>query len=170
MSDDPIVGPRLIGELALANALADLGLKESPPNSNMTPLGEWFGVNGVKWCAIAVSKWFHEGAQFEICQGFRGPGVVPGKGCAYVPTILDWLKAHGFFVGRVEPVPGDIAIIDWQGDGKADHIGIVRQSLGGGRFLSVEGNASLGETSDGGEVVCATRYLRQVIGFGRITV
>lgn len=36
-------------------AINQIGHKEDPPDSNKTMYGEWFGMNGVPWCAIFVS-------------------------------------------------------------------------------------------------------------------
>jgi hypothetical protein len=43
------------GRRALAEALRHVGVRESPPGSNRTMFGRWFGVDGVPWCAIFVS-------------------------------------------------------------------------------------------------------------------
>jgi len=47
-----------IGEKALAEALRYIGAKEYPAGSNKTVFGQWYGVNGVPWCAIFVSYSF----------------------------------------------------------------------------------------------------------------
>ena len=52
--------------------------------------------------------------------------------------------------------------------GQPDHIGIVERDLGDGRFLSIEGNTSSTNDSDGGAVERRTRRLDQVTGFGRV--
>jgi hypothetical protein len=72
------------------------------------------------------------------------------------------------WLGRVTPLPGDIAIYNWNG-GEPDHIGIVERYLGEGKFQAIEGNTSVSDKSNGGEVQCAIRYLTQVDGFGRVT-
>ena len=36
-------------------AAAENGTKESPANSNKTKYGQWYGLDGEKWCAIFVS-------------------------------------------------------------------------------------------------------------------
>jgi hypothetical protein len=159
-----------LGLLALAEAKKHLGLREDPSGSNQTPFGVWFGRDGVRWCAIFVSYCFAVGAQYVLCQGSKGAGVVAGKGCAYVPTIEAWLRSAGFWVGRTEPQPGDIAIFNWDGRG-AEHVGLVDSYLGGphGQFNTVEGNTAVGNDSNGGQVASRLRHLSQVDGFGRIT-
>jgi hypothetical protein len=162
----PRPSPTSKGVLALREAVKHLGVKEAPASSNRTKFGVWFGVDGVSWCAIFTSYCFSIGAGVTICKGLKGAGCF-AKGCAYVPTVEAWLRATGQWLGRVEPHPGDVAIYDWDG-GVADHIGIVETYLGGGKFTAIEGNTSVGNDSDGGEVMRRTRYLSQVHGFGRL--
>jgi hypothetical protein len=158
--------PGSIGARALAEAVKHIGTKESPPSSNRTAFGQWFGVDGVAWCNIFVSYCFAVGAGTTLCDGFKGAGVY-AKGCTYVPTTEAWLRATGQWRGRVRPQPGDIAIYNWDG-GVPDHIGIVERDLGDGTFLAIEGNTAAGNDSDGGAVMRRTRRLSQVDGFGRV--
>lgn len=78
-----------------------------------------------------------------------------------MPTTEAWLRATGMWVGPVPPLPGDIAVYNWDG-GPPDHIGIV-ESVDGGSFAAIEGNAD-------GEVARRERALADVDGFGRIGV
>jgi hypothetical protein len=156
-----------IGRLALAVAVGELGAKESPANSNKNKFGKWFGVDGVAWCNIFVSYCFEKGANYVLCPGFKGAGCY-AKGCTYVPTTEAWLKATGMWKGRTEPMPGDIAIYNWDG-GVPDHIGIVEEYLGGGKFNAIEGNTAVGNDSNGGQVMRRLRYMTNVDGFGRVT-
>lgn len=155
-----------LGQKALAEAEKHIGIKERPPGSNRTPFGKWFGVDGVPWCAIFVSYCFAKGADYMIANRFKGAGC-SANGCTYVPTAEAWLRTTGMWKGRTTPLPGDIAIFNWDG-GVPDHIGIVEKYLGGGQFDSIEGNTSLDNNSNGGEVMRRTRYLSQVDGFGRV--
>ena len=160
--------PSAKGILALAEAIKHIGVTEDPPDSNRTMFGEWFGVNGVPWCNIFVSYCFQIAASSTIANGLAGkaPGVY-AKGCAYVPTTEAWLRTTGMWLGRVAPLGGDIAIYNWDG-GDPDHIGIVEKYLGDGTFSAIEGNTSVTNKSNGGEVQRAIRHLSQVDGFGRV--
>src|SRR3954452_13441115 len=151
------------GHRALAEALRHVGVRESPPGSNRTMFGRWFGVDGVPWCAIFASYCFDVGAGVVLCRGWRGAGVGP-RGVAYVPTLAAWLKADGRWMDA--PQPGDLAIFDWDG-GLPDHVGIVI-SAHGERLHTVEGNTGIGNDSDGGEVMRRERRLEQAAGFGRL--
>ena len=151
------------GRRALAEALRHVGVRESPPGSNRTMFGRWFGVDGVPWCAIFVSYCFDVGAGVVLCRGWQGAGTA-ARGVAYVPTLAAWLRATG---RRVEtPQPGDLAIFDWDG-GLPDHVGIVVRA-NGTTLVTVEGNTAVGNDSDGGEVMRRERRLAQVALFGRL--
>jgi hypothetical protein len=154
-----------IGRGALAEARRWIGTKESPPGSNETPFGAWFGTNGVPWCNIFVSYCFAVGAGYTIAAGYHGAGC-SARGCAYVPTTEAWLRAAGMWIGRAEPRAGDIAIYNWDG-GPPDHIGIVER-FGNGAFTAIEGNTAVGDDSNGGQVMRRERTLQSVDGFGRI--
>ena len=147
-----------IGRRALAEARRWLGTAEEPPRSNRTPFGAWFGLDGVPWCNIFVSYCFAVGGGTTIAAGFHGAGCT-ARGCAYVPTTEAWLRATGMWLGRVRPLPGDLAIYNWNG-GPPDHIGIVERT-DGDTFAAIEGNAD-------GAVARRKRSLSDVDGFGRV--
>jgi hypothetical protein len=171
---DGVVGPRTraalarasfrpsdesgIGVRALAEARRWIGTAEDPPGSNRTPFGRWFGLDGVPWCNIFVSYCFAVGAHYTIAQDVHGAGC-SRRGCAYVPTTEAWLRAAGMWLGPVPPLPGDIAIYNWDG-GPPDHIGIV-ESTNGSAFGAIEGNTD-------GVVARRERTLADVDGFGRV--
>jgi Putative peptidoglycan binding domain/CHAP domain len=179
---DGIVGPRTraalaaarpqpaemgsaIGRRALREASRWVGTREDPAGSNRTPFGVWFGLDGVPWCNIFVSYCFAIGGGYTIARGFRSAGCTP-RGCAYVPSTEAWLRATGMWLGRVTPLPGDVAIYNWDG-GAPDHIGIV-ESAGGTSFTAIEGNTAVGADANGGEVMRRRRNLGEVDGFGRV--
>jgi len=144
------------GRRALAEALRHVGVRESPPGSNRTMFGRWFGADGVPWCAIFASYCFDVGAGVVLCRGWHGAGV-GSRGVAYVPTLAAWLKATGRSVAA--PQPGDLVIFDWDG-GLPDHAGLVVRALADGRIETVEGNS-------GDEVRRQTRPREHVLLFGR---
>lgn len=155
------------GQKALLEAVKHIGAKEQPAGSNRTQFGKWFGVDGVPWCAIFASYCFVLGSGQVLGKGLAPSAGGYKMGVAYVPTLEAWLRARGDWVGRTSPLPGDIAIFNWDG-GVADHTGIVEKYLGGGKFTSVEGNTGVGNDSNGGEVMRRERYVSQVNGFGRV--
>ena len=150
------------GRRALAEALRHVGVRESPPGSNRTMFGRWFGVDGVPWCAIFASYCFDVGAGVVLCRGWHGAGAGP-RGVAYVPTLAAWVRATGRAVEQ--PQPGDLAIFDWDG-GVPDHVGIVIAA--DGDLHTVEGNTGVGNDSDGGAVMRRVRDPRHAALFGRV--
>jgi len=57
-------------------AKQEIGIEESPKNSNKTKYGKWFGFDGVAWCGMFVS-WCYYQAGFQLekigfSKGFAG--------------------------------------------------------------------------------------------------
>lgn len=167
MSATDVAAASRDGRAALAEALRHVGVRESPPGSNQTMFGRWFGVDGVPWCAIFVSYCFSIGAGVTLCRGWHGAGV-NARGVAYVPTLEAWLRATGREVPSWSaPASGDVAVFDWDG-GLPDHVGIVVAVRAGGELDTVEGNTGVGNDSDGGAVMRRRRRRSQVSTFGRL--
>jgi hypothetical protein len=158
--------PAAPGLRALAEARKHVGVKEHPPGSNRTPFGRWFGADGEPWCAIFVSYCFNVGAGIVLCAFEDGPGC-NALGCAYVPTIEQWLRETGQWLDEGPPRPGDLVLFDWDG-GEPDHIGIVERAPAEGSIATIEGNTAVGNDSDGGQVMRRSRSPVDVEGFGRI--
>jgi DNA-binding MarR family transcriptional regulator len=148
------------GLRALAEARRFVGVAEDPAGSNRTLFGRWFGADGEPWCAIFLSYCFKVGGGVVLCGGVDGAGVTP-KGCAYVPTLEQWLRSSGqWLAAAASPRPGDIVVFNWDG-GDPDHAGIVERTLGNGSFESIEGNSE-------GCVARREHDRTYVVGFGRI--
>lgn len=93
----------------------------------------WYGFNShVGWCACFVS-WCA-----DQC-GYVKAGIIPKY--ANCRDTLRWFQAKNQYqkVGYV-PTAGDIIWFDWNGDGKADHIGLVEDS-DGKQVHTIEGNS-----------------------------
>lgn len=154
--------PSAEGLAALAEAVTHVGFREGPGEDN-TRFGTWYGWNRVAWCNIFLSYCFVEAAGSVLCAslgGNRRPTVIPGKGCAQVQTTTAWLRTEDLWRGKIFPQPGDIAVYNLRG-GRQNHIGIVEQDLGNGRFVAIEGN-------NGDRVKRVTRRLGVAEGFGRV--
>lgn len=133
----------------------EIGYKESPPNTNKTKYGKWFGLDGHAWCAMFVS-WVYDKAGVKLPKiGFTQPGYA---GCQ---TAYAYFKKHGWIVKT--PKPGDIVLFDWNADGRYDHTGIFIKKLTDTTFESIEGNTSLTNQSNGGEVMRRKRKYSQAI-------
>ena len=155
----PVPQTSLYGPAALAEALTHVGYSEQPPGSNKTKFGEWFGVNGVAWCAMFMSYCFSR-AGITLAAGYNGAGVNK-KGCAYCPTVEAWLRVEEKWIGRTIPQSGDLVLFQFDRDPEPDHIGIVDKVYDATHFSTVEGNVS-------SEVKSLNRTMDQVQGFGRL--
>lgn len=95
------------------------------------PYWSWYGFSSrVEWCATFVS-W---------CMNKQGHGEVRFASCNWegVPSFKDagrWASG-----GYTDVVAGDVIFFDWNGDGKAQHVGLVVGT--DGEFVyTVEGNS-----------------------------
>lgn len=136
----------------------EVGYTENPPNSNLTKYGEWYGWNGVAWCAIFVS-WIYSKA------GIKWPvRIETEKGFAWVPVMYIRAKKNDWIT--IDPKEGDIVLFDWDGNASADHVGIfVEWIVKGKTFRSYEGNTSPTNQSNGGAVMLRERKFSQVQAF-----
>ena len=131
-------------------AIAEIGQTESPPNSNKTKYGVWFGWDGVAWCGQFVS----------FCYAMAGYPLI---GLGYTKGFAGCQTAYNHFLSTKEitthPQEGDIILFDWNGDHRYDHTGIFVKWIDEtkGIFESIEGNTSLTNDSNGGKVMARNR-------------
>lgn len=144
---------------ALEQAIADIGMKESPPRSNLSPISRRWGVKG-PWCAMGVSEWYLDAGSkaFRLHHEY-----------AYVPFMLAAAE-HGLaglaIVRLSAALPGDILCFDWDDDGVADHTGLLREVTVPSRNLkTVEANTGIGNDSNGGRVMERERAVSQLSTF-----
>lgn len=120
----------------------------------------YFGTSGIPYCAMFVSYCLN-------WAGIEAAGL-PG---AYVPWILSANSDAGRLVANEDAQPGDLVMFDWQGDGVADHIGIVEENHPDeGWMQTIEGNTSSGSggsQSNGGGVYRRARNYSSIIGVAR---
>lgn len=151
------MGVQRMNELLLV-ASAELGTKESPPNSNRVKYNTWYYGREVSgkaypWCMVFV-QWVLDQA-----------GVKPPIVTASCGAFLNAARAAGEAV-YTGFQPGDIVIYDFERDGTTDHCGIV-ESVSGATLTVIEGNTSVGNNSDGGEVMRRNRNIYQIVGAWR---
>lgn len=125
-------------------AVKEVGVVESPKNSNKTKYGKWFGLDGVAWCGMFVS-WLYAQAGMQL------PKIGFSKGFAGCQTAVAYFKKKGWITN--DPVPGDIVFFDWNKDGRYDHTGIFVEDVSDDEFITIEGNTSLTNQSNGGQVM-----------------
>lgn len=146
----------------LDTAKKELGVKESPPNSNNVKYNTWFYGKPVvgsayPWCAVFV---------FEMCKkaGVKVPVDFPEA--ASCGAWMRAAKTAGMWVTSGFQ-PGDIAIFDFSGNKKTtQHCGIIESVLDNS-VKTIEGNTGTSSDSDGGEVMRRTRANKFIIGVVR---
>ena len=138
------------GKKVIETALGEVGNKEVPANSNKTKYGAWFRLNGVAWCGIFCS-WVYAKA------GVRLPKIGFWRGFAGCQTAVAHFKKTGEITK--EPQVGDLVFFDWNKDGRYDHVGIFKgwKNKATGIFITIEGNTSMNNQSNGGQVMQRTR-------------
>jgi peptidoglycan hydrolase-like protein with peptidoglycan-binding domain len=145
-------------ESIISIAASQNGVAEIPANSNRTQYGEWYGLNGAKWCAIFVS-WVYSKAGNPL------EAVDTAKGYQSCQSGYNFWKRKNRLTKT--PQPGDIVLFDWGGDGVCDHTGIFvgwnneEHTL----FSSWEGNTGFGDDSNGGVVMLRKRARSLVKAF-----
>lgn len=135
-------------------ARAEIGYKESPAGSNKTKFGKEYGMDGQPWCAMFVWWVFKHAGCSELFYG--------GKKSAYCPTIADYYIAKKQTVSKSKGQAGDIVLFDWNHNNSSDHIGIIESRNADGSYVCIEGNTSVGNNSNGGQVMRRTRYKSQI--------
>lgn len=136
----------------LSQARRRLGIAESPPGSNRTPVGAEFGWNGVAWCAETVCVCLLD-AGFPIAKNASAQG------------LHDELLRYGWRrMEKHSAASGDVIFFDWAGVGRIDHTGLVEGRLPDGRLVTIEGNTSLGNGNDGvARKVRALSYVASIV-------
>jgi hypothetical protein len=148
---EPTTSPRASSAQArLDKARSQLGVEEQPANSNRTPYGAWYGMDGQPWCAMFCT-WCDQTSSNE------SQALARGSRYAYVPYIVDDAR-HGRYGLAItsSPRPGDLVCYDWDGDGEFDHVGLF-ESGSGAAWQAIEGNTSTSDNSNGGQVMRRNR-------------
>lgn len=129
-------------------AAKEIGYVETPPNSNKTKFGKWFGLDGVAWCAMFVS-WCYSKAGYPL----RNIGFTKGfAGCQ--TAVAYFIKTKQV---TTTPQAGDIVFFDWNLDRRFDHVGVFVKWQDKIVFETIEGNTSLTNQSNGGQVMLRKR-------------
>lgn len=154
-----------LGEKALASAITHIGTKESPANSNIVMFSKWYGLIG-PWCAMFVTY------NYQVGAGSKAFNPKAAR-WAYCPFMVSDARAGRNGLKEVSAAnvrPGDIVLFDWQGDGVSDHVGIFEKWSDGkkNKFTCIEGNTSLNNNSNGGQVMRRDRTKKEVICFARV--
>lgn len=135
-----------------------IGTSEDPPRSNrVAGITDWYGMTGA-WCAMFVSRVFHD-AGLPL-------SISTPKGFAYTPTGANWFRQAGRW--HTTPQVGDVVFFDFPGDGvdRISHVGIVTGTPRPGTIETIEGNTNARGSRTGGAVMRHTRS-SGIVGYGR---
>ena len=151
-----------LGSKALKVGRSFVGTKENPPGSNRVMFSEWYGIIG-PWCMMFVTYCFVQAGSKAFKKGERW---------AYCPLAVDAARAGkgASIVGRGQERSGDVVFFSWRHDGVANHVGILITANKNGTILTLEGNTSVGNDSDGGEVQVRTRDIADVLCYVRVVI
>ncbi len=132
-------------EAVVAVALSQLDYLESTRNfivndagamKGYSRYGAWYGSAYGDWCAMFVS----------FCLHYAG---VPSEVFPYEASCPRWVQALREKEllrepGQYIPAPGDLVFFDYEGDGEADHVGLVREidlDEQTPKLVTIEGNS-----------------------------
>lgn len=149
-----------IAENIIHIAESQIGITESPRNSNNVKYNTWYYEHTVSgsaypWCMTFV-QWVCDKA------GCKLPYKTPS--CS---GLLNWYKKNRPRDVLKAPEPGVIAIFNFNGSG---HTGIVVKDNGDGNITTIEGNTSstdAGSQSNGGGVFRRIRSKKNVTAYIR---
>jgi LysM repeat protein len=137
-------------ETVLNVARGQLGTIEN--SAGDTLYSDWYGLPDESWCDMFVSWVGATAGAADIIGHF-----------AYCPSHVDWFKNRGQW-GAV-PRVGAVVFFDWNGDGEADHVGIVEKVNPDGSVGTIEGNST---NPSGGRfgVFRHTEWPKYILGYG----
>lgn len=136
---------------AVATATSQLGTAENPLGSNRTIYGEWYGHNGVAWCAIFISWVMAHIDKPSLRSAWCDTWIARAKDGSWGIWLDPWASLR----------PGDLAIFEWDGNpAHSDHIAMVWEVNGDGTWVSIEGNL-------GNRVSTVHRGRSNILGFVR---
>ena len=150
-------------------ARGELGVTESPPNSNRVKYWDDYdkSFQGQPWC-VAFLWWVFERAGERMA--FFGGGKT-----ASCEMLLRWYREQGLTVPVNEVQVGDIVILNFHGTQDTEHCGLVtethwHQDASLDWIETIEGNttaSAYGSQDNGGCVSQKRRYPSQIVGVCR---
>lgn len=136
-------------------AATQVGISESPPNSNNVRYNTWYYGREVSggsypWCMVFV-QWV-----------FAQAGVALPQRTASCGALMRAAQMSGEWVTE-DYRPGDVLIYDFPGGAATDHCGIVESVTDSG-VVAIEGNTGSGSDADGGQVQRRSRANSVIVG------
>lgn len=139
-------------------AKEEIGVHESPPNSNNVKYNTWFyghPVSGASypWCAVFISWLFK--AEQSLC--------LKTASCI---QMLEWFEKRGQIVKT--PQAGDIVFFKYSTNSRrTNHVGLVVSVSSDGKTINtIEGNTSITNQDNGGKVMQRNRY-SHIVAYAR---
>ena len=147
------------GKDVLAVAASQLGVRESPANSNRVRYNTWYYGREVSgsaypWC-MAFVQW--------CCAEAGAPLPFKTASCG---ALLRWYREHQPECIVKEPQAGDIVIFDFPGGAATDHTGFF-ESASNGTVTTIDGNTGGASDANGGAVLRRTRSKSTVAAYIR---
>lgn len=150
---EKLATPTKLKALELAETF--VGIKEE--YKNRTQFGEWYGWNGVAWCAIFIS--------YCISHVHH-----PDWKLSFVPDMVHKASMGEMFMSLTyDPEPGDIVTFTLHGDVNC-HVEFYKENIDGHSFATIGGNTGPSSINNGGEVARNIRYQNQVSHFIKLTL
>lgn len=120
-------------QIGYAESTKNFIYDEEDNQQGYTRYGAWYGAPYAEWCAMFVS----------FCLNYAG---IPSSAFPYNASCPAWvsqLSGLGMYrsAGGYDPQPGDIIFFEEDGDGLADHVGIV-SDVTDGSVTVIEGNCN----------------------------
>lgn len=158
----------------LITAKSQLGVVETGGadghSGNIVPYWEWWrsvtkmNMQGASWCGAFVSWVFAQNKSSNLIAALNSHGFI------YCPDLEKFAIRNKLVIAdKRKAQPGDIVLFDWEGAGRADHVGIVEKNLSATSpyLQTIEGNTSgegvLGSQRNGGGVYRRNRHLDSTI-------
>lgn len=137
------------GKDVLQVAISQIGIKESPANSNRVKYNTWYYGKEVSgsaypWC-MAFVQWCYQ----------RAGVTLPFK-TASCGALLRWYRTNAPECIVKDPQPGDIVIFDFPGGADTDHTGLL-ESVAANTVTTIDGNTGTTSDANGGAVMRRTR-------------
>ncbi len=145
-------------------ATAELGVTESPPNSNQVKYNMAYYNRPVSgpaypWCCAFVWWVFQQAGAPEL--------FYSGQKTASCTTLYNHYRKHGQTVLVEQARPGDLVFFNFDGQaGVMNHVGIC-ESCEDGYVTTIDGNTGTTNEANGGAVMRRTRALKYVGGVAR---
>lgn len=142
-------------------AAAEVGVTESPANSNCVKYNYWYYG---RWVSGAAYPWCAAFVSWVLAQAGAGHLAARSASC---PAIKSDAQRRGtYHAGSDGIAAGDLVLYQFDRDADPDHIGIV-ESVSGSSIVAIEGNTSLTSNDNGGAVMRRTRSKGLIMGYVR---